>query len=323
MEQRWKKKKFSRSAMARVLMRLLAMMSACSACAAASTVGASAARALGTWHGFEQRFSHKDGQPLPLPREYTPESDLEWGTVPFGFKVRWQLGAAAGGEREGWVEREHVRQLLWSGCFIEGPTQTTEQWTSACAPLALPCGSWAASDGVEFSGLPLPYRSSLRILELKDEAPLLCEIGLMAPTAPDAADADASSLCVLQLALSETSGALAVPPVVSWLGRSAEDAEALSKARTREAEALVAALDADDGAPEPRTDAGAALVLANGLRVSSPSGSVEAAAGGGAAFATDVIWRGVGVRLRWEGGATERPRLSAFEYIAPPPPSEA
>ena len=66
---------------------------------------------------------------------------------------------------------------------------------------------WAAHEAVEFAPLPQPLKGALRILELQGQAPVLAEVGLLAP--------GGDALCVLLLAHSEGDGRLLL---VYWAG---------------------------------------------------------------------------------------------------------
>lgn len=263
--------------------------------------GAEGAALAGRWHGFEQRFHATSGSALRVPDEYAPSSALEWGTVPFGFAVELELppaadeppGAAPAG---GVIECAHVRQLLWSGCFIEGPSQTAETWSSRrAAPRRLAGGSWAASDGVSFDKLPLPYRAPLRIAELRGEAVSLLELALLAADGRD-------GLCLLHLALG-VDGALLLPPLAAFCGRTPEAGAALAKRLDGEARRAAER----PARPAPRGPR-ATLELGDGLRLAlepAPPPTAGGAAGGGppsSAFALVAAWRGAGMRVEWRDG---------------------
>jgi hypothetical protein len=251
-------------------------------------------RLAGHWYGFEQRFHAASGRPLPVPEEYTPRSDLEWGTVPFGFQTALEFAGetVAVGEP---LEATHTRELLWSGCFIEGPAQTSESWVSRRVPATLATGGgegadawmgWAASDAVDFSVFPLPYKSALRLAELRGETPRLGEVCLLAP--------GGGSLCLLHLAHSDT-GALLVPVIATFLARGEHaDDKALAK-RLGDAAAKAADAEEADGAALQAGE----LSLADGLRLGIGRGE-------GGSFSVSASWRGAALVAQWQGGAVAR-----------------
>ncbi|KAJ1640217.1 hypothetical protein T492DRAFT_930269 [Pavlovales sp. CCMP2436] len=254
----------------------LALLPALAAGAAAS----GASRAAGRWHGFEQRFHGTSGLPLHVPEEYTPRADLEWGTQPFGFCVEAEWGGADGAG--GVVEMEHVRRLLWCGCFIEGPTQTSERYTSSRVPRALPNGCWAAGDAAGvFALLPLSYKTALRLAELRGETPLLGEIGLLVPQSEGAPE----MLCMVQLAQA-AGGTLLLPAICTIFARAEADGAALAVRLDAEAKARADA--AEEG--------GDGLALADGFRLRL----LPADAPG--SFSVRASWRGVAVEAVWREG---------------------
>jgi hypothetical protein len=270
------------------------LASALSTIASGSPSALVGSRLAGRWVGFEQRFHASSGQPLPVPEEYTPSSDLEWGTVPFGFQTAIEFDPTPAAD--GSLGASHTRQLLWCGCFIEGPSQTAEPWRNRRVPVAaLPPAEarglgWAAQGAVDFAPLPLPFKGALRILELQGQTPRLAELGLLAPCG--------EALCVLLLAHSEHDGRLLLPVIATFLERDASADGAAGKAlakRLGEEAKRAAALE--EGAPAASASAGATVRLGDGATLAIEPGGEQGS------FVVRAHWRGAALIAHWRAGA--------------------
>ncbi|KAG8462403.1 hypothetical protein KFE25_012223 [Diacronema lutheri] len=261
------------------------------------------ARLAGRWHGFEQRFHASSGRPLPVPEELTPRSDLEWGTAPYGFAAELELEPA-----DGALRAAHQRKLLWSGCFIDGPSQTAERWATARdSASVLETGCWAVGGeacAAAFRALPLAYRAPLAIAALSGEPVLLVELGILS--------ADGTSLCLLHLAHGAPDGGpLVLPPVATFFARSERDGAALAARLGDEAQRRAADSGVASHTPAPSARGKLDLELADGLllavRPCVPAAGESRARAPGAAgladFALTASWRGTCLRVQWRDSA--------------------